>query len=336
MRRNGFTLVELLVVIAIIGILVALLLPAIQAAREAARRATCLNNCKQIGLALHGYHDANSQFPIGCLGWYESSWMIHIVPWLEEEATYDRLDFKVTSAMYLGVLQAPNSKTARALRRFLPSAYWCPSTNVEKWCWARPNMFLGTSCYMGVTGAPFLEGSLGNAKYLEDPTGKGRCIVGTYGVGCSNGVLVPNENIGIARISDGTSNTVFVAEQSDFVIDPSTGEPRDYRSNTVDGFMGGGEYDTVLAVGAQGWQRYQGANRFYSIITFRYPINRRTVGLGMWENGGFNNPIISPHPGGAHLVRCDGSGVFQDEETDVIVLRQLAIRDDGTVFSEGE
>ena len=64
-KRKGFTLIELLVVIAIIAVLIALLLPAVQAAREAARRAQCVNNLKQIGLALHNYHSSNNVFPMG-------------------------------------------------------------------------------------------------------------------------------------------------------------------------------------------------------------------------------------------------------------------------------
>lgn len=107
-QRHGFTLVELLVVIAIIGILVALLLPAIQAAREAARRSQCLNNLKQIGLAMHSHHDQKKFLPPGFF-WpkpaappcdstahtrgSESTWIAHLLPFLEQNALYDQGDW---------------------------------------------------------------------------------------------------------------------------------------------------------------------------------------------------------------------------------------------------
>ena len=96
-RRRGFTLVELLVVIAIIGILVALLLPAIQAARESARRMSCSNNLKQMGLALHGYHDARKAFPAGVAGGRVArpeegyGWAVALLPYMEEQSLYDRM-----------------------------------------------------------------------------------------------------------------------------------------------------------------------------------------------------------------------------------------------------
>ncbi|MDA1018298.1 MAG: DUF1559 domain-containing protein [Planctomycetota bacterium] len=88
-RKSGFTLIELLVVIAIIAILVALLLPAVQQAREAARRSSCKNNMKQIGLALHNYHDTFSQFPPGTRhrGWGNSFW-ISILPQSEQGVVF--------------------------------------------------------------------------------------------------------------------------------------------------------------------------------------------------------------------------------------------------------
>ena len=97
--RRGFTLIELLVVIAVIGILFSLLLPAVQHVRESANRVTCLNNLKQIGLAVHGHHDTYQRFPKGStndkplpLTAPRTTYMIELYPYLEQENTYRRWD----------------------------------------------------------------------------------------------------------------------------------------------------------------------------------------------------------------------------------------------------
>src|SRR3954465_3121753 len=86
---RGFTLVELLVVIAIIGILVALLLPAIQAAREAARRSQCVNNMKQLGVAMQNYHDVHKKLPMGSWTCCYGTWQMAILPFIEEQQLAD-------------------------------------------------------------------------------------------------------------------------------------------------------------------------------------------------------------------------------------------------------
>jgi prepilin-type N-terminal cleavage/methylation domain-containing protein len=115
MTRTAFTLVELLVVITIIGILIALLLPAVQAAREAARRMSCSNNLKQLGLALHNYHGADSALPAGVAvfnfgatdstghGWNRQTWGVAIYPYIEQQALFDRYDPNLGGASTGGI-----------------------------------------------------------------------------------------------------------------------------------------------------------------------------------------------------------------------------------------
>ena len=95
-KRRGFTLVELLVVIAIIGILVALLLPAVQAAREAARRNQCSNNLKQLGLAVHNFHDVMKELPPASLFDSYATWPVQLLPYLEDQNAYDLWDIRLS------------------------------------------------------------------------------------------------------------------------------------------------------------------------------------------------------------------------------------------------
>ncbi len=185
--RRGFTLVELLVVIAIIGILVALLLPAIQAAREAARRAQCLNNLKQLGVALHNYHDALLVFPAGhtlhhaAPGYGDRfTWPVALWPYLEQEALYSQMDFRSDFGSCY-TWNTPIMMTALA-------SFQCPSDG---------DSAFGHSCrvrnsYVSNTGIGYLRKQLPAA---HQP-----------------GVFQQNKYLKMRDITDGTSTTVGICE----------------------------------------------------------------------------------------------------------------------------
>ena len=123
-KSSGFTLIELLVVIAIIAVLIALLLPAVQSAREAARRAQCVNNLKQLGIALHNYHDATSSMPFGHgpFGWNDWNAQTFLLPYLEQGTIYNTINFSnnISSA-------APGNPQNVTSQKIQVAGYLCPS-----------------------------------------------------------------------------------------------------------------------------------------------------------------------------------------------------------------
>lgn len=229
--RRGFTLVELLVVIAVIGVLVGLLLPAVQSAREAARRAQCLNNLKQIGLALHNYATANRTFPPSfcipprtALGINNGSWSIHgrILPFIEQGAAYQRvrLDVAWDAQRTTGV---PTMRTA---------TYICPSEVNDR---VRVDRSGNPYTYPQNYGFNF------GTWFVYDPaTGQG-----------SDGVFFPNSPITTAAILDGTTNTLGAAEVKAFTS---------YFRNTADPGPAIPDSPAALAAWAPGAQFKLGPN----------------------------------------------------------------------------
>lgn len=197
-KRNAFTLVELLVVIAIIGVLIALLLPAVQAAREAARRIQCANHCKQIGIAVHNFHDVNRFLPDGGRHWGNApvfvngraavgrqqlaGWGMQILPYMEQENLYDGTQGASDEAKIIALIGTPID------------TYFCPSRG-------RPRVFTHTT------------------QNWYDPRGA-RTHAQTDYAGSNlhnHGAIIRNDGtqgeITFAAITDGTSNTLLIGEK---------------------------------------------------------------------------------------------------------------------------
>ena len=200
---RGFTLIELLVVIAIIAILIALLLPAVQQAREAARRSQCQNNLKQIGIALHSYHENAKCLPPGWLGvaggvpnvvgptgW---SWASHLLPQLDNTALHRKINFNAT---------IDHASNANIRDQALP-AFRCPSDpSPETWllkneATGAPIVTLPTANYVGSFGTTDLD------DVALTPPGM---------IFSGNGVFCHNRPTRFVDISDGLSTTFLVGE----------------------------------------------------------------------------------------------------------------------------
>lgn len=312
--RRGFTLVELLVVIAIIGILVALLLPAVQAAREAARRTQCQNNLKQIGLALHNHESALGAFPTG--GDFDEavldvSWLIRILPRIELGNLHDQLDFDHARRGWAS--KVPVSRDALRGQGAI-SGFSCPSSTMPVVDEDGHSTGIMRSSYVAIAGSGRDEPDF--AYEPDADNAGGTSYVG--GVHSDRGVFSRDLYVKMRQITDGTTKTLVVAEQSDFMID--------FRGNLIDARS---DCSTSILMGYGG----EDNKRLFNGTCVLHPINYRDAnGVGIQGNCGPNRPIISAHPGGSLALLADASVQFLQESLDIDVLYNLADRDDGYVL----
>ncbi|WP_425396421.1 DUF1559 domain-containing protein [Aeoliella sp.] len=332
----GFTLVELLVVIAIIGILVALLLPAVQAAREAARRTQCVNNLKQLGLALHNHLTAHETFPTGghkceIRGFFDS-----VIPYVEDEVLFDQL---VKTGNRWAGYGTPGTQNAALLQAWSPNYLWCPSSSLPKRIILDEDnlnpLYEGhvLPMYVAISGAT--DNNPNSAEF--------RAVVPVQrGLLSRNGLFYADSMMKPKRITDGLSNTMAMGEQSAWGFEQNNPEKqRDIRSSATggvfasscDGQMSGHGVDPVPLDDVRGTDVF-----LYNMTTLRYPINNTdwlsVRQAGKSHFGEFNKSINSDHPGGVNVLIADGSVRFLNEDTTIDTLRRLGCRFDGLVINE--
>lgn len=338
-RQRGFTLIELLVVIAIIAILIALLLPAVQQAREAARRSQCKNNLKQLGLALHNYGDTYGQFPIGSFpvlspasGRVKSvSWIVRVFPMMEQVAAYNQINF---SSDFTG--QDGPDRNWQLRQSLRVAGLNCPSS-------ALPDTRVDPTANSSSVGAPAsitvqvadYAGIAGGAVHPQTGNAPNESAIGVYGLMTTNGVIVsataynaagaaagtpsPRSGVKISEITDGTSNTLMVAEQS--APDPTcTYAGKDCRSTGHNGGL---------------WSGGNGGTSWKAGITApRLGINSKQTTAYSVNPYMENTKITSQHTGGAHGCMADGSVRFLSENMDFNTFMALCARNDGVVLGE--
>lgn len=329
-RRRGFTLIELLVVIAIIAVLIALLLPAVQAAREAARRSQCLNNMKQMGLAMHNYHDAVGSFPMGNMIAYsdpgvQTTWgtfSAHtlLLPYLDQTPLYNSCNFSWNVWYDVG-----NQINMTAWNTSV-SVFLCPS-----------DKYAGTN-------------------YLNS-------YYGSYGTGTNpwstqtNGIFAPEQTaVSIAGVTDGTSNTISHVEALTGTISNPSEKWRTYVSGTGNVILLDDARMNLPAVMANAQQcvqliqsgsygtnndrglRWQTGSPGLSLTTIIITPNSQQFPIAgcRWDCSpgcgiDFGHIFVpsSAHPGGVNVLFADGSVHFIKNSVNQMTWMALGSTNDG-------
>ncbi len=352
MKRRAFTLVELLVVITIIGLLIALLLPAVQAARESARRLQCANNLKQIGLALHGYHNRCGVFPVNTTGATSnggfSSWLALLLPDMDQMNLYDAIKWntgmmdacnQTSPSQYHEMAISQNHPNAKAAATVIKS-YLCPSAS-----WRHSNAIgsagAAPGSYAANVGWPRgSKGITGELPPLEQHNGF---------IGVNN----PNPHaadpwqrgaIAMLHITDGLSHTAAVAER---LIAPEIGDDSlAWLPESLCSYCGGSgvelslpkyvKYCNSVGFPDTSYSKYHGrawisgwtlaANTYMHVM----PINQRNCHIHGGEDDG--NNVVTPsseHPGGVNVLLGDGAVRFVQENVDMNVWWGLGSRNGG-------
>jgi prepilin-type N-terminal cleavage/methylation domain-containing protein/prepilin-type processing-associated H-X9-DG protein len=298
-RRLAFTLIELLVSISIISLLMALLLPAVQSARESARRAQCSNNLKQFGLSLQNYHDTFGSLPPGRIKSYDpryagskppctssivdKSLEVFVLSYMEQTTLYNAIN------QDLAIIGGENS-TVHAIAI---STFACPSDPSSGWA---SNLNPGALTKYGVPDPARMvftsyAGMIGSLPVLAQPLPSSNCVVSGALIAQCNGVFNDLSPIRLASVTDGLSNTIFMAEKATTILQELSALNPRYAAQ-------------------HGW--YITGNWGDTLVTTLYPPNAcdKVAGAAMTA---WTNSASSMHPGGLNVLMGDGSVRFIKE-----------------------
>lgn len=310
--RRGFTLIELLVVITILGLLVAILLPAVQSAREAARRAHCQNNLRQIGLALHGYHDAQGLFPPGfsldepgvtfaVTGW---GWGARLLGGLEQGALYNAINQSLSYTV-------PAQQTVIETRL---SIFLCPSSGG------------GGPMSTGYVDQPIsTTRNMSSGQYVASAASVSRR--GIHGqIAQGDGVFFLNSRIALRDLADGTSSTLMIGERS---------------RNVADATWVGVPQTSFILCTKDGWRVKTCASAMFMVLGRTGPASDIIFGAvptGSTPNspGSGADGFWSLHRGGCNFLLGDGSVRFLKETISEDVFKTLATRAGGEVIGSAQ